>query len=258
MKVLDLLSLKGRNALVTGGSRGLGLQIAEALGEMGARVAITARKKDELEQAVSHLEKAGTDASSYVCDIGRREAIVPAADEILRDFKRIDILVNNAGATWGAPAEDHPLEAWDKLVSVNLTGAFVLTQIIGKRSMIPAKWGRIINVASIAGLMGQDKRIVRTLAYNATKGGLVNFTRALAAEWGEHGITVNAICPGFFPSRMTRATLDSTGELIRDWTPTKRLGNEEDLKGIAVLLASEASRHITGQAIAVDGGATVI
>jgi gluconate 5-dehydrogenase len=258
MKVAELFSLKGRNALVTGGSRGLGLQIAEALGEMGARVAITARKKDELEQAVSRLEKAGTDASSYVCDIGRREAIAPAADEILRDFKKIDILVNNAGATWGAPAEDHPLEAWDKLVNVNLTGAFVLTQIIGKRSMIPAKWGRIINVASIAGLMGQDKRIVRTLAYNATKGGLVNFTRALAAEWGEYGITVNAICPGFFPSRMTRATLDTTGELIRDWTPTKRLGNEEDLKGIAVLLASEASRHITGQAIAVDGGATVI
>ena len=258
MKVAELFSLKGRSALVTGGSRGLGLQIAEALGEMGARMAITARKKDELEQAVSRLEKAGTDASSYVCDIGRREAIAPAADEILRDFKKIDILVNNAGATWGAPAEDHPLEAWDKLVNVNLTGAFVLTQIIGKRSMIPAKWGRIINVASIAGLMGQDKRIVRTLAYNATKGGLVNFTRALAAEWGEYGITVNAICPGFFPSRMTRATLDTTGELIRDWTPTKRLGNEEDLKGLAVLLASEASRHITGQAIAVDGGATVI
>jgi gluconate 5-dehydrogenase len=258
MKVAELFSLKGRNALVTGGSRGLGLQIAEALGEMGARVAITARKKDELEEAVSRLSKQGISATACVCDIGRREAILPAADEILRDFKRIDILVNNAGATWGAPAEDHPLEAWDKLVNVNLTGAFVLTQIIGKRSMIPAKWGRIINVASIAGLMGQDKRIVRTLAYNATKGGLVNFTRALAAEWGEYGITVNAICPGFFPSRMTRATLDTTGELIRDWTPTKRLGNEEDLKGIAVLLASEASRHITGQAIAVDGGATVI
>jgi gluconate 5-dehydrogenase len=171
---------------------------------------------------------------------------------------KVDILVNNAGATWGAPAEEHPLEAWDKLVNVNLTGVFVLTQLIGRKSMIPAKWGRIVNVASIAGLMGQDPRIVRTIAYNATKGGLVNFTRALAAEWGEHGITVNAICPGFFPSRMTRATLGTTGELIREWTPTKRLGNDEDLKGLAVLLASEASRHITGQAIAVDGGATVI
>ena len=258
MKVLELLSLENKVALVTGGSRGLGLQMAEALGEMGARIAITARKNDELEQAASHLKKSGIDAAAYVCDIGKREAIPPFVDEVLKRFSRVDILVNNAGATWGAPAEDHPLEAWDKLVNVNLTGAFVLTQLVGKRSMIPARWGRIINIASIAGLMGQDKRIVQTIAYNATKGGLVNFTRALAAEWGEHGITVNAICPGFFPSRMTRATLGTTGELIRDWTPTKRLGNDEDLKGLVALLASEASRHITGQAIAVDGGATII
>ena len=258
MTVKQLLDLNGKSAIVTGGSRGLGLQMAEALGEMGARVAITARRKDELEQAVSHLAKSGIDAVSYVCDMGKRESIPPVAEAMLERFGKIDILVNNAGATWGAPAEEHPLEAWDKLVSVNLTGAFVLTQLIGKRSMIPAKWGRIVNIASIAGLMGQDKRIVRTLAYNTTKGGLVNFTRALAAEWGEYGITVNAICPGFFPSKMTRSTLDTTGALIRDWTPTKRLGNDEDLKGLVVLLASEASRHITGQAIAVDGGATVI
>jgi NAD(P)-dependent dehydrogenase (short-subunit alcohol dehydrogenase family) len=258
VNVRQLLDLTGKTAVVTGGSRGLGLQMAQALGEMGAKVALTARKKDELDEAVSHLRKSGSDAVSYVCDLGRRDSIPPVAEQMLKDLKQVDILVNNAGATWGAPAEDHPLEAWDKLVSLNLTGAFVLTQIIGKRSMIPAKWGRVINIASIAGLMGQDKRIVRTLAYNTTKGGLVNFTRALAAEWGEYGITVNAICPGFFPSRMTRATLDATGELIREWTPTKRLGNDEDLKGLVVLLASEASRHITGQAIAVDGGATVI
>ena len=258
MNVRQLFELNGRTALVTGGSRGLGLQIAEALGEMGAKIAISARKKNELDEAVAHLAKRQIDATAYVCDIGKREAIAPFTQEVLKKFGRVDILVNNAGATWGAPAEDHPLEAWDKLVNVNLTGVFVLTQIIGKQSMIPARWGRIINVASIAGLMGQDPRIVRTIAYNATKGGLVNFTRALAAEWGSHGITVNAICPGFFPSKMTKATLDTTGELVRDWTPTKRLGNDEDLKGLAVLLASEASRHITGQAIAVDGGATVI
>jgi len=258
VNVRQLFELNGRTALVTGGSRGLGLQIAEALGEMGAKIAISARKKDELDEAVAHLGKRQIDATAYVCDIGKREAIAPFTQEVLKKFGRVDILVNNAGATWGAPAEDHPLEAWDKLVNVNLTGVFVLTQIIGKQSMIPARWGRIINVASIAGLMGQDPRIVRTIAYNATKGGLVNFTRALAAEWGSHGITVNAICPGFFPSKMTKATLDTTGELVRDWTPTKRLGNDEDLKGLAVLLASEASRHITGQAIAVDGGATVI
>ncbi len=258
MNVRQLFELNGRSALVTGGSRGLGLQIAEALGEMGAKIAISARKKNELDEAVAHLKKRQIDATAYVCDIGKREAIAPFTQEVLKKFGRVDILVNNAGATWGAPAEDHPLEAWDKLVNVNLTGVFVLTQIIGKQSMIPARWGRVINIASIAGLMGQDPRIVRTIAYNATKGGLVNFTRALAAEWGSHGITVNAICPGFFPSKMTKATLDTTGELVRDWTPTKRLGNDEDLKGLAVLLASEASRHITGQAIAVDGGATVI
>jgi NAD(P)-dependent dehydrogenase (short-subunit alcohol dehydrogenase family) len=258
MNVRQLFELNGRTALVTGGSRGLGLQIAEALGEMGARIAISARKKDELDEAVAHLSKRKIEATAYVCDIGKREAIAPFAQAVLKKFGKVDILVNNAGATWGAPAEDHPLEAWDKLVNVNLTGAFLLTQVIGKQSMIPARWGRIINVASIAGLMGQDPRIVRTIAYNATKGGLVNFTRALAAEWGSHGITVNAICPGFFPSKMTKATLDATGELIRDWTPNKRFGNDEDLKGLAVLLASEASRHITGQAIAVDGGATVI
>ena len=258
MNVRQLLDLKGRCALVTGGSRGLGLQMAEALGEMGAGIAITARKQNELDQAVAHLKKRNIEATAYACDMGKRDAIVPVADEVLERLGKIDILVNNAGATWGAPAEEHPLEAWDKLVNLNLTGVFVLTQHLGRKSMIPARWGRIINIASIAGLMGQDPRIVRTIAYNATKGGLVNFTRALAAEWGAYGITVNAICPGFFPSRMTQATLGTTGELIRDWTPTKRLGNHEDLKGLAVLLASEASRHITGQAIAVDGGATVI
>ena len=255
MSVKQLLDLKGKVALVTGGSRGLGLQIAEALAEMGAKIAISARKKDELDQAVSRL---GGEASAFVCDIGKREAIAPLADAVLKKFGRVDILVNNAGATWGAPAETHPLEAWDKLVSVNLSGAFVLTQIVAAKSMIPARWGRIINVASIAGLIGRDPRFAPTAAYTATKHGLVGLTRQLAAEWGVHGITVNAICPGFFPSKMTQATLETTGAQIREWTPNRRLGNDEDLKGLAVLLASEAGRHITGQAIAVDGGATIV
>lgn len=258
MGVKTLLDLSTRVALVTGGSRGLGLQIAEALGEMGAKVAITARKKDELDGARSRLKKLGVDAEAFVCDIGKREAIAPVAEEILKTFGSVDILVNNAGATWGAPAETHPLEAWDKLVNVNLSGLFALTQIIAAKSMIPAKWGRIINVASVAGLLGQDPRFAPTAAYTATKHGVVGLTRQLAAEWGVHGITVNAICPGFFPSKMTRATLETAGKLIQEWTPTRRLGGEEDLKGLAVLLASEASRHITGQAIAVDGGATIV
>jgi NAD(P)-dependent dehydrogenase (short-subunit alcohol dehydrogenase family) len=258
MGVKSLLDLGGRTAIVTGGSRGLGLQIAEALGEMGAKVAITARKKNELDEALAHLKEMGIEARSYVCDLGKREQVAPLADAALKDFGKIHILVNNAGATWGAPAEDHPLEAWDKLVSVNLTAAFLLSQQIAKRSMIPGKWGRIINTASVAGLTASDPRVVKTVAYNATKHGLVGLTRQLAAEWGEHGITVNAICPGFFPSKMTRATLDASSQLVLETTPTRRLGNEEDLKGLAVLLASEASRHITGQAIAVDGGATIL
>jgi gluconate 5-dehydrogenase len=258
MSVKQLLDLTGRSAIVTGGSRGLGLQIAEALGEMGAKVALTARKKDELDEAVRHLAKMGIEAHAWVCDIGRRETIPGVFDQILAKLGRVDILVNNAGAVWSAPAEDHPLEAWDKLVNLNLIGGFIMAQQAAKKTMIPAKWGRIIYVASVAGLMASDPAVVRTVSYNATKHAVVGMTKQLAAEWGEYGITVNAICPGFFPSKMTRATLDTTGELVRKVTPTRRLGGPEDLKGLAVLLASEASRHITGQAIAVDGGAMLI
>jgi NAD(P)-dependent dehydrogenase (short-subunit alcohol dehydrogenase family) len=258
MNVRKLLDLNGRTALVTGGSRGLGLQMAQALGEMGARVAITARRQNELDEAVAQLRAAGIDAAAFVCDMAKPEAIAPAATEVLKKFGALDILVNNAGATWGAPAEDHPFDAWQKVVNVNLNGMFLITQAIGKASMIPRRYGRIINNASVAGLTATDTHIMRGIAYHATKGGVVNFTRALAAEWGEHGITVNAICPGFFPSKMSKGVLDKSAQYIIDHTPTRRLGSDEDLKGLAVLLASEASRHITGQAIAVDGGASVI
>ena len=258
MNVKQLFDLQGRVALVTGGSRGLGLQMAEALGEAGARLALTARKKDELDGAVAHLKERGIEATAWVCDLGRREQVAPMVGEVLAKLGKIDILVNNAGTTWGAPAEDHPLEAWDKLVNLNLTGTFLASQLAAKKSMIPSKWGRIVNIASVAGLMASDPRVVRTVAYNATKHGVVGLTRQCAAEWGEHGITVNAICPGFFPSKMTKATLDVLSKLVLETTPTRRLGNDEDLKGLVVLLASEASRHITGQAIAVDGGATII
>jgi NAD(P)-dependent dehydrogenase (short-subunit alcohol dehydrogenase family) len=258
MSVKKLLDLSGRTAIITGGSRGLGLQMAEALGEMGASVALTSRKKDELDGAVAHLAKQGIDAAAWACDIGKREAIPPFAEAILKKYGKVDILVNNAGATWGAPAEDHPIDAWDKLVNVNLTGAFILTQLIAKQSMIPAKYGRIINVSSINGLFANDRRLTRTAAYVATKHGVVGLTRQLAAEWGAYGITVNAICPGFFPSKMTRATLGADLQTLIDATPTGRVGNDEDLKGIAVLLASNAGSHITGQAIVVDGGMTIV
>lgn len=258
MSIRELLDLTGQVAVVTGGSRGLGLAMAEALGEMGARLALVARKQEELDEATAYLGSRGIDTVGFRCDLGRREQIPALVDQILEKFSRVDVLLNNAGATWAAPAEDHPHEAWDKLVNLNLTGTFILTQLVGKRSMIPNRCGRIINIASIGGLMGQDPAIVRSIAYCTTKGGLVNFTRALAAEWGQFGITVNAICPGFIPTKMTHRMIDTVGEIIRERTPTKQLGDEEDLAGLAVLLASNASRHITGQVIAVDGGQTIV
>ena len=162
--------------------------------------------------------------------------------------------MNNAGAVWGSPAEDHPLDAWYKVINLNLTAVFLMSQVVGKLSMIPRKYGRIINLASIAGLMGTDPRMMPTIAYNASKGGVVNFTRSLAVEWAQHGITVNAIAPGVFPSKMSQGMIDKSEQIIMDMTPMKRMGTDFDLKGLAVLLASDASAYITGQTVAVDGG----
>ncbi len=258
MSVRKLFDLKGKVALITGGSRGLGLQMGAALGEMGAKLAITARKRDELEQAQKHHAGLGVEALPLACDLQNADAIAPMVEAALAHYGRIDILVNNAGATWGAPAEEHPLDAWQKLVNLNLTATFLVTQAVGKRWMIPNRQGHIVNIASIAGLGGSMPDRMQTIAYNTTKGGLVNFTRALATEWGRYGITVNAIAPGFFPSKMTQGTLDTMGDLLKAEAPLGRLGSDEDLKGLVVLLASEASRHITGQIIAVDGGVSAV
>ena len=258
MSVRKLFDLTSRSALITGGSRGLGLQIAEALGEMGAKVAITARKAPELEEAKAHLTGMGIDSLTVVNDLQNADAVKPMVENVLKAFGKIDILVNNAGAAWGAPAEDHPLEAWHKVINLNLTAIFLMSQTVGKLSMIPRKYGRIINIASIAGLVGTDPRMMPTIAYNASKGGVVNFTRSLGAEWAQYGITVNAIAPGVFPSKMSQAMIDKANKLILDLTPMRRLGADEDLKGVAVLLASDASAYMTGQIIAVDGGMTSI
>lgn len=252
------LDLGGRKAIVTGGSRGLGLQIAEALGEMGAEVLLTARRQDELDAAVVHLAKMGVKAHALPADLGKPESVQAFVDAALAKFGHCDILVNNAGAAWGAPAAEYPLDAWQKLVNLNLTGVFLLTQEIGKRSMIPRKYGRILIVASVAGLRGNPVGTYQTIAYNTSKGGLVNFTRTLAGEWGEHGITVNALAPGFFPSKMARATLAAFEERIKASTPLKRLGDDQDLKGAAVLFCSDAGKHITGQILAIDGGMTAV
>ena len=259
MAAKDLFDLAGRTALITGGSRGLGLQIAEALGEMGARLVLSARKAEELEEAAAHLKEMNVDAGWIAADGARESDIVRLVDESLQRLGQVDILVNNAGATWGAPAEEHPLEAWDKVMNLNVRGVFLLTQAIGKRSMIPRRYGRVITVASIAGLRGNQLGTMKTLAYNTSKGALVNFTRTLAGEWGAYGITVNAIAPGFFPSKMTRGWLAQVGEeTMTKWVPLQRLGDDEDLKGAALLFASRAGKHITGQILAVDGGQVAV
>ena len=257
MGVKQLFDLTGKTALVTGGSRGLGLQIAEALGEMGAKLALVSRKQDELDEAVRHLASQSVEASAHAADLSSPDAVDPLVDRVAAALgDRIDILVNNAGVTWGAPTVEHPLAAWMKVFGLNLTAPFLLTQAVGKRFMIPAGQGKVLNVASIAGLKGNRPGSTATIAYNTSKGGMISFTRALATEWAPHGITVNAVAPGFFPSKMTRGTLDKHGERIIAGVPLGRIGNHEDLKGLAVLLCSDASSWMTGQTIAIDGGVT--
>lgn len=250
--------LSGKSALITGGSRGLGLQIAEALGEQGAKIVLSSRKAPDLEQAQKHLAGLGIKADWIAADNAKDDDIKRLADEAIAKLGRVDILVNNAGATWGAPTEDHPIEAWDKVMNLNIRSLFLLSQQIGKRSMIPNKYGRIINIASIAGLRGSTGEM-QTIAYNTSKGAVVNFTRALAGSWGRYGITVNALAPGFFPSKMTKGIIDMVGvEKLSEGAPLRRIGDEDDLKGAAVLFASDAGKHITGQILAVDGGLTSV
>jgi NAD(P)-dependent dehydrogenase (short-subunit alcohol dehydrogenase family) len=256
MSARKLFDLQGKVALITGGSRGLGLQMAEALGEMGAKVAITARKAEELAEAEAHLKKLGIEVLTIPNDLAKVESIPGLVDQVVGKFGTIDILVNNAGATWGQPAEEHTAAAWNKVMNLNVNAVFLLTQEVGKRCMIPRKSGKIINTASVMGLSGGPVGTT-TIAYNTSKGAIINFTRALASEWGKYNINVNAICPGYFPTKMTSGYLEKVGDQLVAATPLQRLGGEEDIKGTAVFLACEASRHITGQYVAVDGGAGI-
>jgi gluconate 5-dehydrogenase len=256
--VRELFDLGGQTALVTGGSRGLGFQVAEALAEAGARVIVTARKEAELRAAAEALVARGLAVDWISSDASNPTDVERIARESLERMGSVDILVNNAGATWGSPAEDYPIAAWDKVMNLNVRSVFLLSQYLAKHSMIPRRHGRILMMASVGGLGGNTPGL-EMVAYNTSKAAVINLARALAGEWGEFGINVNALAPGFFPTKMTRGTLDALS--LEDHTsriPLHRLGDDEDLKGAALLLASAAGKHITGQVLAIDGGLSAV
>jgi NAD(P)-dependent dehydrogenase (short-subunit alcohol dehydrogenase family) len=255
MGVRESFELKGRVALITGGSRGLGLQIALGLGEMGARIAISARKAAELEAAKSQLASHGIDALTVVNDLTKVDQVPMLVETVVAACGGVDILVNNAGTSWGAPAEQHPIDAWNKVMALNATSVLALSQAVANRCFIPRRAGNIIVVASVAALRIGPQ--MKAAAYYASKAAALHLTRALAVEWGPYGIRVNAICPGFFPSKMSEGLLESIAPAVIERTPLGRLGGDTDLQGAAVFLASDASRHVTGQYIAVDGGASI-
>lgn len=254
MGVRDLFELKGKVALVTGGSRGLGLQIAKGLADMGAKIAISARKPQELEEAKAQFAALGIDVLTVKNDLSKLDQLPELVEAVASHYGDIDILVNNAGASWGASAETHPLEAWNKVMTLNATSVFALSQAVANRCFIPRRSGNIINIASAAALRVGAQ--MKAAAYYSSKAAALHLTRALAAEWGPYGIRVNAICPGFFPSKMASELLDTIQASVIERTPLGRIGGDTDLQGAAVYLASEASRHVTGQYIAVDGGAS--
>jgi gluconate 5-dehydrogenase len=255
MRVEDLFSLSGRVALVTGGSRGLGREIAEGLGEAGAAVALTARREEWLREAEQALRAAGIDCMAAACDINRPEAVRALVEAVASRFGKIDILVNNAGATWGAPVLEMPLDRWQRVLETNLTGTFLVTQAVG-RLMVDRRYGKIVNIASIAGLAGNPPEVLDTIGYSAAKGGVIAFTRDLAVKWARHGVYVNAIAPGFFRTRMTESLLERNQARVEAQIPLGRIGRPGELKGVAVFLASAASDYVTGQIIPVDGGRT--
>ncbi|MBE3589170.1 MAG: SDR family oxidoreductase [Thermoanaerobacteraceae bacterium] len=253
MKVQDLFNLQGRVAVVTGGSMGLGEQACVALAEAGASVVVAARKVERCESTAERLRSLGVKAVAVKCDVSNPADVDTLVESALREFGRIDILVNSAGITWGAPAEDYPLERWQKVLEVNVTGTFLCSQKVG-RVMIGQRYGKIINLASIASFRGADPEAMDALAYQTSKGAVAMMTRDLAAKWARHGINVNAIAPGWFPTHMSGSFLKVKGEILLNHIPLRRFGGEEELKGAVVFLASQASSYVTGHILVVDGG----
>jgi NAD(P)-dependent dehydrogenase (short-subunit alcohol dehydrogenase family) len=253
MRVQDLFDLSGRVAIVTGGGTGLGRQMAEALAELGASLVLCARKVERCEQAAAELSELGVKALGMRCDVRNPDEVQTVCERTMEELGRLDVLVNNAGTSWGAPAEETPLEGWQKVVDVNLTGVFLFSQSAG-RMMIDLGGGSIVNIASVAGLRGSPPGKMDAVAYNASKGGVIAFTRDLAHKWAQYGIRVNAIAPGWFPSDMSKVLLDRYGEEFVKQVPLGRFGDANDLKGAVAFLASPASSFVTGHTLVVDGG----
>lgn len=253
--VKELFDLSRRTAIVTGGSRGIGKEMAEGLAEAGANIVLCARRQEWLDGTVEEFAAKGFNARGTVADVSKSDDVQNAVDETISHFGRIDILINNAGISWGAMPEDMPLEKWQKVLDVNLTGCFLMAQAAG-REMLKHGSGSIINVASISGITSSANGPFYA-GYVASKAGLMGLTRELAASWGRKGIRVNAIAPGFFHSRLADAVIDIYETSIQENNPIPRIGREGELKGTVVFLASDASSYITGQTIVVDGGMTV-
>ncbi len=252
--VKQLFDLTGRVSVVTGGATGLGLQMATALAEAGSNIVIGSRKLENCEQAAREIEKLGVKTLAAACDVTKADQVEAMKDAVMKKFGRVDVLVNNAGRAWVAPPEDMPLERWQQVFDLNITAPFLCAQVLG-REMIKAKRGKIINIASIAGLVGRNPKAYNSIAYGASKGALVNFTRDLAIKWAQYNIQVNAICPGFFVTPINEKMFEKGHDQILREIPLGRTGGDDDLKGIAVLLASDASNFMTGAIIPVDGGA---
>jgi gluconate 5-dehydrogenase len=253
--IKDLFDLTGRTAIVTGGSRGIGKDMAEGLAEAGANLMLCARRREWLDEAVESFVKRGFTAAGIECDVSKPETIQAVVDATVEKFGRVDILINNAGISWGAMPEEMPLEKWQSVIDVNLTGCFLFAQAVG-RQMLVQGGGTIINIASAAGLTSSANGPFYA-GYVASKAGLIGLTRELATSWGRKGIRVNAIAPGFFHSRLADAVIDIYERTIQENNAIPRIGSEGELKGAVVFLASDASSYVTGQTIVVDGGMTL-
>jgi gluconate 5-dehydrogenase len=253
MRVQELFDLSGKTAIVTGGGSGIGRQMAGALAELGSNLALCARKVERCQEAADELAALGVRALALPCDVRKPDDVRAVVEHTVAELGGVDVLVNNAGTSWGAPAEDTPLEGWQKVIEVNLTGVFLFSQAAG-RVMIERGGGSIVNIASVAGLRGSPPGAMDAIAYNASKGGVISFTRDLAHKWAQHRIRVNAIAPGWFPSDMTKVLLDRHGDEFLRSIPLRRFGGPDDLKGAIAFLASPASGFVTGQTLVVDGG----